>query len=533
MKSNRRYIIGVITAQMILLPILITLGSFIFPSVMNLISDTIREAGLGNDVMKLAHALATIIATLIIGGAVGYLFSRQSKDKPDSAKIRYITLLIPLIYAFTFAILALVLSKGDYNSSWWGVYIFKNPMFLIFDIFLAFTGMNALIAVVELTAYTGFALGFLLQEQVAKSGIKDTASRNIKALLAAFCLAVIVFTGNINRDVIDNGIIELMYGESNVGKDLTEYDLLQIAPFREDSGLAKLDREATLQFKEIDDMPRLDGATAAYPVYAAFVEAVYKGLGDYYNVNKNKNDKDIYIAFVESDQPPVDIVKCSKTDRAYERLIDGQTDIIFVAEPSKSHNDLIKAKGDEFVLTPIGYEAFVFFTNIRNPIENLTIEQIQDVYSGKISNWKEVGGQNRDILPYQRPENSGSQTVMENKVMKDVEMIEPKEESIAEGMGGMIKEVASYKNAKNSIGYSFMYYSSSMVKNNQIKYIGVNGIKPTTETVRNKAYPFTVPVYAVTLKSNTKENVSKLISWILSEEGQSLIEKTGYVPVIK
>lgn len=70
-----------------------------------------------------------------------------------------------------------------------------------------------------------------------------------------------------------------------------------------------------------------------------------------------------------------------------------------------------------------------------------------------------------------------------------------------------------------------------MIKNNQIKYIGVNGIKPTSETVRNKTYTFTVPVYAVTLKSNTKENVSKLITWILSEEGQRLIEKTGYIPV--
>ncbi|HYF82720.1 MAG TPA: substrate-binding domain-containing protein [Clostridia bacterium] len=533
MKSNKSYIIGVIAVQMILLPLLLTVGSFVYSPIANLLSDAIREAGLGNDVQKLSHVLALVLCTLLASGAVGYIYSRQSKTKPDSSKARYIAPLIPIIYAFTFAFLAAVFSKGDYNSGWWGVYIFKNPMFLIFDIFLAFTGMNQLIPVAELTAYTSFALGFLLQEQVAKSGIKDTASRNIKALLVALCLAVIVFTGNSNRDVIDNGIIEMIYGESSVGKDLTEYDLLEIAPFREDNGLAKLDKEASLQFKEIDDMPRLDGATAAYPVYAAFVEAVYKGLGDYYNANKNNNDKDIYLAFVDSNQPPFDKIKCSKTDKAYERLIDGQTDIIFVAEPSKFQNELIKAKGDEFVLTPIGYEAFVFFTNVKNPVESLTIGQIQDIYLGKVTNWKKVGGQNREVLPYQRPENSGSQTVMENKVMKDLQMMGPTKESLVEGMGGIIKEVASYKNSRNSIGYSFMYYSSSMIRNNQIKYIGVNGIKPTTETVRNRTYPFTVPVYAVTLKSNTKEKVSKLIEWILSEEGQSLIEKTGYVPAIK
>lgn len=232
-----------------------------------------------------------------------------------------------------------------------------------------------------------------------------------------------------------------------------------------------------------------------------------------------------------SQQFPLDIVKCSKTGTAYERLIEGQTDIIFVAEPSKAHVEELKAKGDEFVLTPIGSEAFVFFTNSQNPVQNLSIKQIQDIYSGKITRWKEVGGSWSKILPYQRPENSGSQTIMQNKVMKDITMLAQTKETYAGGMGEMISQVASYKNAKNSIGYSFMYYSTEMIRNNQIKYMAIDGVKPTPETVRYKTYPFTVPVYAVTLKSNQKENVSRFIQWILSEEGQGLVERTGYVPV--
>lgn len=278
-------------------------------------------------------------------------------------------------------------------------------------------------------------------------------------------------------------------------------------------------------------MPRLDGATAVYPVYGAFVEAVYKGLGEYYVANKQNPEKDNYLAFVASENFPLNIVQCSKTDKAYERLIQGETDIIFVAEPSKAHIEAIKAKGDEFALTPVGSEAFVFFTNAENPVENLSMKQIQEIYTGKITHWKEVGGQNQRILPYQRPENSGSQTVMENKVMKDLKMVEQTKETVAGGMGDMINRVASYKNAKNSLGYSFMYYSSEMIKNNQIKYIAMDGVKPTPETVRNKTYPFTVPVYAVTLKSNQKENVSRFIQWVLSEEGQSLVKRTGYIPV--
>lgn len=73
-----------------------------------------------------------------------------------------------------------------------------------------------------------------------------------------------------------------------------------------------------------------------------------------------------------------------------------------------------------------------------------------------------------------------------------------------------------------------MYYSSEMINNNQIKYLAIDDVKPTQETIINNTYPFTVPVYAVTLKSNQDENVLKLIDWILSEEGQSLVFKTGY-----
>ena len=132
-------------------------------------------------------------------------------------------------------------------------------------------------------------------------------------------------------------------------------------------------------------------------------------------------------------------------------LINGQTDIIFVAEPSKLQVEMIKAKGDEFVLTPIASEAFVFFTNIKNPVDNLTIKQLLDIYTGKITNWKEVDGQSKSILPYQRPENSGSQTIMQNKVMKGIKMLEPTKETYASGMGEIISKVSSYQNTKKGL----------------------------------------------------------------------------------
>ena len=120
---------------------------------------------------------------------------------------------------------------------------------------------------------------------------------------------------------------------------------------------------------------------------------------------------------------------------------------------------------------------------------------------------------------------------MQNWVMKEVVMAEPTKETYAGGMGEIISRVAGYRNAENSIGYSFMYYASEMINNQQIKFISIDGIKPNSETIRNKTYPFTVPVYAVTLKSNEDENVHKFLEWLLSEEAQGLVDKTGYTSI--
>ncbi len=530
MKTNRRYIAALILTQMILVPIALTLVFFVLAEVLAQFMGKASAYWPGDNAAKLIYILIAFFGALILGGAAGYIFSKSRKNKPDSAKARYIAPGLSILYALPFAVAAAILSKGDYNSVWWGLYVFKNPVFVPMDFVLAFTGLHFIMPVAEISGYSGFAAGILLQERIAKTSVGNKTAVKLKVLLAALFGAFIIFTCISAGNEITNGIIELRYGQSTIGKDLTEFDLMQIAPFKAGNGLAKLKGEASLQFTALNEMPRLDGATAAYPVYAAFVQAVYKGLGDYYEANKNNNEKDMYTAFVSSDSYPLDIVKCTKTTEAYERLINGQTDIIFVAEPSAAQVDAIKAKGDEFVLTPIGSEAFVFFTNKNNPVENLALKQIQDIYSGKITNWKVLGGKNAKILPYQRPENSGSQTVMENRVMKGIKMLEPTKETKAGGMGEIISRVADYKNAKNSLGYSFMYYATSMIKNNQIKYISVNGIKPSPETVRSKEYPFTVPVYAVTLKSNDNKFTGKFIDWILSPEGQSLIEQTGYVP---
>ena len=333
-----------------------------------------------------------------------------------------------------------------------------------------------------------------------------------RGALAVFCL---ILAGSAVYGVWgwhDSGIAELEERDNLLWK---------YGPFEEESLVATLDEEADLKFsaQEAESL-RLDGATALYPVYSAFVRATFPE-GDY-RVYDGTDDG-------------YGQITCSGTTHAYQRLLEGRTDMIFVAGPSQAQLEMAEAAGMEYHLTPIGREAFVFFVNSKNQVEGLTVEQVQDIYSGKITNWKELGGKNQKIRPFQRAANSGSQTALE-RLMGDIPIIEPEERDRIAGMGGIIREVASYKNYDNAIGFSFRFYSTEMVKNGDIRLLALDGVEPAKETIRDGSYPVSNNFYAVTVSpagepapEQTDDTMGAFLNWILSEEGQELIEKTGYV----
>jgi len=168
--------------------------------------------------------------------------------------------------------------------------------------------------------------------------------------------------------------------------------------------------------------------------------------------------------------------------------------------------------------------------NARNPVESLSVEQIQAIYSGEVNNWKDVGGNNESIRPFQRNEGSGSQTAFLN-FMDGRKIMNPPEEDVIAGMGGIISQTADYANYSNAIGFSFRFYANKMVGNDDIRLLQVNGIYPDIEAINNNAYPLSSQFYAISLADNNKENVLKFLDWITSVQGQYLVEKTGYCPV--
>ena len=206
---------------------------------------------------------------------------------------------------------------------------------------------------------------------------------------------------------------------------------------------------------------------------------------------------------------------CTGTVDAYERLISGETDLIFAAAPSQKQLDLAERRGMELHLTPVGREAFVFFVNSKNPVEGLTVEQVQGIYSGTITSWSQVGGKNQSIRPFQRMEDSGSQSAL-LRLMEGLPLIEPEQEDRVADMGGIISQVADYRNYQNAIGFSFRFYSTQMVQNGDIRLLALNGVFPTKETIRDGSYPIASDFYAVTdggLQPLESHHLTTTLSW--------------------
>lgn len=295
--------------------------------------------------------------------------------------------------------------------------------------------------------------------------------------------------------------------EESITIDVTpNINVNEYLPFTEDSKIVKLDSK-TLKLR--NNLPIIDGATAAFPVYSAFVNAVYP------ETTKLHDGKFEY----------------NNTVGGYKKLAEKKTDIFLGAAPSKEQREYAEQCKTVFKYTQIGTEAFVFFVHKDNPIDSLTVEQIKGIYSGEITNWREVGGKNEKIIAFQRNKGSGSQSML-IRFMGDTPIMDPKTKEI-KSMGGIIEQVVDYQSKSGSIGFSFRYYVEGIIQNPDIKMIAVDGVAPTVENIKNASYPIVTPVYAVTYENNPNPNVEKLVNWMLSDEGQYIIEQTGYVGVNK
>jgi len=207
-------------------------------------------------------------------------------------------------------------------------------------------------------------------------------------------------------------------------------------------------------------------------------------------------------------------------------LINGSTDIANASRPIKSSEvESLKAKyktqGIEIACAKDGLSVFL---NKGNKVSELSIQQLGDIFSGKITNWKEVGGDDAKIQLYGRESSSGTFEFFKDHVVKTD--FSP----TCQTLPGTAAIVNAVKKDKYSIGYGGAAYAEGVKDCKVKKDAKSKGVLPTEATIKNKTYPISRYLYMY-LKSKPTGETKAFIDWILSKEGQSIIAEVGYFPV--
>ena len=270
-----------------------------------------------------------------------------------------------------------------------------------------------------------------------------------------------------------------------------------------------IDYVEKLREKLKGNFPKMDGSTSTIPLEAGIV-AAFEGI---------------------SQEEAEAKIKHSTTYGSFENLLEGKCELVFVPLLSDEQKKAAADKGIELEIVPITKEAFVFVINPDNTVDTLTQEQIRKIYTGEIKNWKELGGDDAEIVAYQRDETSGSQNNMK-VFMKGYNLIKAKQEFILESMNSILDVIAGYDNGKYSIGYSVHAYARNMYNLAGIKFVKVDGVEPSYKTIEDGTYPLIDYKYAIFNKKEAEgSNVRNMVEWLLTSEGQKAMSNAGYVPV--
>ena len=259
-----------------------------------------------------------------------------------------------------------------------------------------------------------------------------------------------------------------------------------------------------------ENFPRIDGSTSLIPLEAGVRAAIF-------GKSIEQAEKD---------------VAHTTTWGSFKRLLSGDADMIFSTPISAEQQKMADEAGIKLEQVPVVKEAFIFAVNAKNPVDALSQQQIKDIYSGKITNWKQVGGSDEPIIAYQRNMDSGSQNYMID-FMGETPLMEAPTELRPGSMGGLMDVIAPNDGSLGSIGYSVYAYAADMYgTGSDIKFIKVDGAAPTKETIISGEYPLSSYNYAIFRADEPEEGaVRRLAEWMTSYDGQLAAAKAGYATV--
>ena len=207
-------------------------------------------------------------------------------------------------------------------------------------------------------------------------------------------------------------------------------------------------------------------------------------------------------------------------------LMDNTTDIAMASRPIK-FSEKMKARAAQKNIEEVivAYDALAVVVHPTNPVKQLTRQQLEDIFRGKITNWKQVGGEDRKIVVYSRETSSGTYEFFKESVLKNKNYMSS---SLSMPATGAI--IQSVSQTKGAIGYVGLAYVSPRIKTLSVSYDNKHYAQPNVENATRKIYPIVRPLYYY-YNAETKEAVTPLIDFILSQEGQDIIKKSGYIPV--
>ena len=202
-------------------------------------------------------------------------------------------------------------------------------------------------------------------------------------------------------------------------------------------------------------------------------------------------------------------------------LIDKTTNIANSSrEIKKNEAELAKSRGVDPHEIIVAFDAIVPIVNPRNKINDLSVDQLSQIYQGKITNWKEVGGEDLQIVVISRDSSSGTFEAWGEMVLHKAK-VTPRAQMQASN-GAIVQAVSKNRYAIGYIGLGYI--------NKAVKPLKVNGVQATLETAFSKAYPVSRPLYMYT-NGKPAGQVAKYIDFVLGTKGQELIAKDGYIPV--
>lgn len=289
----------------------------------------------------------------------------------------------------------------------------------------------------------------------------------------------------------------------------------------------------------VENYPRVDGSTSTQPLNTLIA---CKLLGWEYEWQSLMAGNGIWQIIPKSRDMPENFfyerVKTSQTHNSIINLIDDKTDIIITSRKmSPDEISYAKNKSTALIQTPIALDALDFLISKQNPVNSLTVNQVQEIYKGNITNWNKVGGNDEMIKPFIRNPNSGSQEMMKEIVMDNAGMpdwdIPYTDDEVITTMGMVYTEIAANP---NGICFSPHFYKEFIIRNTaagagSVKTIAINGILPSAKTIKGKTYPFVSKVY-VSIRSDLDRNsmAYKLYELLQTEAGKKVILESGYVP---